>query len=168
MNISINLPQTFSKTIDNLSRHLASYLVQSPVFPEVAIVGTLASAEFKGLLMLHLDPELVRTFSSFIYLSTFLHTYARHPDSRLPVPTLRIALIFLLSRLARWLDSNLRPRQLTKFSVAQLKALFLILLGISVTAEYSSVSNTIQHKKVHELNVHHCRKDSRIAKSSLC
>ena len=145
VNVSTHLPQDFSRTIDNLSRHFASYLGPDPILPQVPVVGTLASAEFKDLLMLNLDSKLVRTFSSFIYLSSFLHTYARNPDSRLPVPTIRIGLIFLLSRLVTWLDSHLKPRQLAKFSVTQLRALFLLLLGISVSTEYSSVRNTITY-----------------------
>ena len=82
---------------------------------------------------------LLQLSRTFVYIATFLHTFRSQEDAHIPMEGLQTLLAHMLYQITRELDSNLKPRQLARYSQRQLKCLFLILVGLSVAATYPGV-----------------------------
>lgn len=127
-------------TIDVLTSTLASEIFLASPNPTLSILGVLGSAGVKEQASALIDSTLLQLTRSFVYVSTFLHSFSCMRDSGVPSSGLRTLLAYMLYEITQQLDHILKPRQLATYSGRQLKCLFLFLIGLSVAATYPSVS----------------------------
>jgi hypothetical protein len=142
VNIHMGVHTALPWTIDVLTSTLASELFLASPNPTLSVLGVLGSASVKEQASALVDSTLLQLTRSFVYVSTFLHTFASLTGSGIPRSGLRMLLAYMLFEITQQLDTTLKPRQLATYSERQLKCLFLILIGLSVAATYHGVRIT--------------------------
>lgn len=126
-------------SIDVLSSTLASEIFLASTDPTLSVLGVLGSESVKEQASPLANSTLLQLTRSFVYISTFLHTFSSMSIYGIPKSGLRTLLACMLYEITQQLDTALEPRQLAAYSEKQLKCLFLILIGISVAAAYPEV-----------------------------
>jgi len=142
----LDLDVPLQPDIDDVAHHFASELIKPPRKPAVTLCGLLRSPPFNTIIGQYLDPTVVRHFYNYTYLATFMHTYHRNKRSKLPLRAFRVVLRHLLFEIGRWLDSTFRIQRLKTLFASELKAVFLVLMGLSSTTAYTvSTTSLLKH-----------------------
>ena len=110
--IKVNFDFPFQWTVDGVTSYVASAIFHPSETGRVSFVATLGSAEFQSLASKHLDCLLLQYARVFIYLSTFLHTYASFAEAGVKKEEVEWLLLYVKQQLAQRLDANLKPREL--------------------------------------------------------
>lgn len=146
VNIHMGHQTALPWTIDVLTSTLASEMFQASPNPTLSVLGVLGSESVKEQASALVDSTLVQLTRSFVYISTFLHTYSSKTGSGIPRSGLKSLLAYMLFEITHQLDNALKPRQLATCSGRQLKCLFLVLIGLSVAATYPGVCVTTKFR----------------------
>jgi hypothetical protein len=127
----------FQWNIDELSTFLAGWLLADPESSTAAsMVGIMSSASLYSTLSAIIGSELAQIFKILIYTTSLLYNAGGdHLGGQSESHDIKV-IRYCGGRILQFLESQLRPSQLTKLTRHKLYAAFLLLLGTAIASNY--------------------------------
>jgi hypothetical protein len=165
-NVQLKFDIPFQWNLDELSTFVASWLVSDDISKAsmVGMVGIMSSASLYLVLSDIIGAELARDFKTLIYTTSLLFDTGEinNPDSELSSDFKVVH--YCGQRILYYLEAHLRPTPMTRLSIHNLYAIFLLLLGTIISSNYFgepgtstvshpnlvSISNSWLRKTVHD------------------
>jgi hypothetical protein len=129
-NVELDFDVQVKWNITGLAEFAAAWLVDSRVNSGFSMVGILASRLFRETLSNALDPENAKTLQILNFTSSYLYTIS-FDDS-----TIHSQAVLAEQQIILALDLLLEPKTLATLTKDQLSALFLVLLGMTISTTY--------------------------------
>lgn len=141
------IPAPFDMNLESVSRHLLRWIISGTNQSSFSIAGLLRSDKFSHMLSNALGSNVGETFRLMVYLCNDVS--ARDPKNMYrgyPAMTLHALSHYAGKIVLDTVEARLRPTRLeaSQTKLDDLRALFLVTFGVSITARYTFIDVSMQ------------------------